>query len=609
MAGSWEPLWFRIRRDAGPASQTSGGTSPRTIPTDQELRDYREEHSPRTLARLKDLGVNFVMIHGYKGAGLDAEQQSLQDAVEFARRCREAGLHVGTYLDSGTLFHEQLNQEIPAARQWVVLDHNAQPIPYITARYRYFRDRNHPEGQAYYRRITKFAVEQIQADLLHYDNYIVGPGWDVNSIDRFQQYLRATFDEDVLAQHGIDPDTARPAAAGSGLLQRAWQDYCCQSLADSYRDLSVYAKTLRADVLVECNPGGVRPVTRPPVDHGRIYPGGDAVWDESGPVGFRNGVLHSRIRTYKIARSMETMVFSYTPTALEMAESMAFNLDCLGVLCLFESSRFTARPGTRDPVPEGMSESVKFFRNRRNLLRDARVVADLAVLRSFPSQVFGPGSTAALTAAIEDKLILNRACFQILHENQLERLNHYRGLVLAGCAALSDEHVRTIRQFVETGGRLCVIGPLATHDEWMRPRPRPLLEDVPADRIRRVTAESDWLAAAAWAAGDPGTLSVTVGSGDPTPGLCLELTEDRDRRMIHLVNYRSTPVNTVQVRLTLPAGRAVHQVAVAGPTHQTDLTVPFQEESGAVRFTIPQVGVYEIAIVTLQSDNSNSNTE
>ena len=66
---------------------------------------------------------------------------------------------------------------------------------------------------------------------------------------------------------------------------RAWQDFCCRSLAESYWAMSRYARSLRPDVLVECNPNGVAATIHPPVDHGRLLQGGEAFWVESGRVG------------------------------------------------------------------------------------------------------------------------------------------------------------------------------------------------------------------------------------------------------------------------------------------------------------------------------------
>ena len=212
--------------------------------------------------------------------------------------------------------------------------------------------------------------------------------------------------------------------------------------------------------------------------------------------------------------------------------------------------------------------------------------------------------------AVEDLLIENRRCFQILHDHQLGDLSRYRALVLAGCAALSDFHVEQIRRFVAQGGRLCAIGPLATHDQWMIPRGEPALDDLPAAAVVRVAEADDWLAAIDRACGER-SLSVGAVTSSPTgqtqaagatpeapPGLCAELTEQAQRRLVHLVNYRSDgPIREVAVTVQIPQGRRVRTVTLASPDRNADYTVPFAEQAGSVRFTVPEVAVYEIAVV------------
>ena len=120
MAGSWEPLLFRVRRDGG-----SG-----YAPTPEQLAAYQREHSPEMIARLKALGVNFVMMHCYKGAGLQAERREHGRRRPFAALCHEAGLRVGVYVVSGTTFWELLFQEKPEAKDWTVLDSHGQTVIY-----------------------------------------------------------------------------------------------------------------------------------------------------------------------------------------------------------------------------------------------------------------------------------------------------------------------------------------------------------------------------------------------------------------------------------------------------------------------------------------------
>lgn len=586
MAGSWEPLLFRVRRDG-----SSGYT-----PTDQQRAAYRQEHSPEMVARLKDLGVNFVMMHCYKGAGLKAERQSMADAVRFAKLCHQNGLRVGVYVYSGAFIWELFFQEVPQAEDWVVRDQNGNPRIYGgRAKYRYYWNRNHPDAETYYRQIVRFAAEEIRADLIHFDNYVVGPGYDANSVARFRRYLNASFTPQRLREMDVsDPAAARvPTAQSPAHLRYAWDEFRCRSLADSYRAMSRYARRLRGDVLIECNPGGVGPRIRPPVAHGRLLQGGEAFWDEGLPPGYRDGVLQSRIRTYKVARCMQNMAFCYTTTPLEMAESMAFNRDCLGAVCWFEYGRIVRKPASPDPVSADLEPFIRFFHRRRDLLRGAKVVADVAVLRSFPSQVFADAKHAGLTSKVEDALIGSRACFQIIHDHQLDRLKRYRALVLAGCVALSDEQIEKVKAYVESGDRVCLVGPTATHDPWLRPRKRPALEDLPASTAIRLAEDGDILTAIARACENKPSLSV-----EAKPGLCTELTEQPGRRLLHLVNYRSDgPVQDVACRVRLPAGQQTKAITLVSPEHKRDRQLPFKEKAGSVGFSVPKIDVYEIAVI------------
>jgi hypothetical protein len=589
MAGSWEPLLFRVRRDG-----SDGYT-----PTAEQIAAYERERSPEMIAELKDMGVNFIMMHCYKGAGLEAEHQSMADAVRFARLCHDAGLHVGVYNYSGAFLWEPFFKEMPQAKDWVLLDANDRPITYGRTTYRYYWNRNHTGAQTLYRQLVRFAVDDIRADLLHFDNYEYGPANDANSVQRFRNYLGKTFSAEKLRQMGInDLNDVQPPMTGppQTMLRRAWLDFSCQSLADSYYDMSRYAHTLRKDILIECNPGGPGNRIRPPVDHGRLLQGGEAFWDEGRPPGYIGGQLHTRIPTYKVARRMNNIAFAYTTTPLEMAESMAFNRDCLGCICWFEYAKIVARPDSNEPVSNNLASYIRFFHTHRDLLRNAEVVSDVAVLRNFPSQVFADSKYAELTSRVEQALIENRVCFQIIYDDQLAELNRYRVLVLAGCVALSDRQVEQIKRYVNSGGRICIVGQASTYDEWLIPRERPALDDLPVAGVVRIGQDGDVIDAIRRACDSRLSDSIQAQAG-----LCSELTEQPGRRLVHLVNYRANdPVKDVSVRLCLPAGCRVKAVTLVSPERQNGLEVSFQEQDGSVTFSVPQVDVYEIAVVTMQ---------
>ena len=592
MAGSWEPLPFRIMRDTG------GKTS---IPTASQIKDYQYEHSPQMLDRLKNLGVNFIMTHCYKGMGLKTEQQSMADAVEFARLCREKDLHVGVYNFSGSFLWESFFKEMPQAKDWVLLTEGGKAPTYPQATYRYYWNRNHPDAQAFYKQIIRFAVEDIKADLLHFDNYHYhGPGFDANSIQRFRRHLKENFTTAQLIEMNVnDVDSIRPPTSNSPntLLRRVWLEFVTDSMTQSYYQLNRYARSLRSDILIENNPQGVREKIYVPIDHGRMLRGGEAFWDESQRIGYSDNRLHCRIRTYKVARKMNNMTFSYTTTPLEMAESMAFNLDCLGCICWFEYGKIVASPGSKQVMNAELIPFIKFFNKRRTeLLKDAEIIADAAVLRSFPSQVFADAEYAALNYKVEQALIENRIPFQIIYDSHLNDLKKYNVLVLAGCVAMSDGNINHIRDFVKSGGRLCIIGPAAIYDNCLIKRESNAFDNLPKSSVVRIEQDGDFLKAIKQCNGKDFSLSIKA-----PPGLCAELTEKDNLRLVHLVNYRDDgPVKNVRVHLQLPAEINADSVTLASPWRCSDIRTAFTQAENSVTFEIPCVDVYEIAVVAIK---------
>jgi len=223
------------------------------------------------------------------------------------------------------------------------------------------------------------------------------------------------------------------------------------------------------------------------------------------------------------------------------------------------------------------------------------VVADVATLRSFPSQAFAPSRSVALTYRVEQGLIENRVPFQILGSPQLDDLKSYRALVLAGCPALSDADLERIRRYVDSGGALCLVGPTATHDAWMRERPQPGLKDLSGKRVIRIDSAENLLNAVHQACG--GGPSVAI---EAPAGLAMELTDRADARLLHLVNYREDgPLGEVGVRIRVPSGRHVTKVTLAGPSHEKDLVLPFTVDLDTVTFTVPRIDIYEVAVLTM----------
>lgn len=587
MAGSWEPLTYRTRQ----------GTLNGHVPTEEEWATWEYEHSAEVTQKMKDLGVNFVMMHCYKGAGMEVETRTMQDAARFSKQYHDAGLHVGVYAFSGAFLWEPLYRERHEAQNWALLDKDYKPYDYYNMGIRYYWNRNDPGAQAFYKKIVDFAVNEIHADLLHFDNYSKGPGRDANSTDRFREYLRETFTEEEREKMGaadlstvIPPMNERP----ENMLDYAWLRFRSQSLAESYKDMGRYARSMKKDILLELNCGAPAGRIRT-IDHGLQLQGGEALWSEGRPSGYADGKYTTRILSYKIARSMNNMVFFYANTPVSMAESMAFNTDCLGMICGFENGKIVSPGPAKEYKIEKVVPYIRFYKNRRELFRDAKVTTDVAVLRSFPSQVFADPDNAGLTSSVEQYCIDERVPFQIIYDAQLGHLEDYRVLALAGCVALSDEQVQQILKFVDRGGRLCVVGPVATYNEWMVARKEDVFQNVDKDRIVQTSADGDIGKALLQAVDGHYAANVTA-----PEGLYAEYTSVAGRQLVHLVNFRpEQPVKNVKVSLLVPDGKKVTRVSVASPDQKGDRAIKFNKKGHTISFMVPEVDTYSIAVMEL----------
>ena len=233
------------------------------------------------------------------------------------------------------------------------------------------------------------------------------------------------------------------------------------------------------------------------------------------------------------------------------------------------------------------------------------------MLRNFSSQAFAPADRRNTSSQVGEELVATRAAFQVIADLHLAELNRYRVLVLADCLAMSDTHVRQIRDYVMAGGRVCVIGPLATHDEWMLPRKQPALGDLPTARVILAKGPKDVPAAIERALGDKQSLLVwaktqpartaAIAAEDPFYGLCTETTRRGNQQFVHLVNYRDgASVKNISIRLRVEGGRRVKSVTLASPEASTDVTATFIQEGEFVTFEVPKVGIYSVAIVSTE---------
>jgi hypothetical protein len=528
-----------------------------TMPPDK-LEAYAREHSPEIIAELKDLGVNFVMIHCYKGAGLETERQGMEDAKRFAELAHKSGLRVGTYI-GGTMLYERLFKEEPNAPQWQAFGADGAPIFYSKGQqFRYASVRNHPGFIEYLQKPVRFAIEEVHSDLIHFDNFGLGAAsYDAFSKAQFRVFLKAR------GKPEADPPLETKDL--SNPLVRDWCDYKCQALADHYAAMSKFIRSLNPQCGVECNPhgvGGGGGAARG-IDHAHLLPLGNAFWDEAyGPDSPRAkgpGIRRTRIRTLKVARLYNNSAFLYTETPLDAAENMAFNLNCMGCVAWFEWGQIAPSHGGKLDA-QALKPYIRFFTNHQDLYRNATPVADVAVLRTYADQNFGPHRYYP----IEQALIEGHAAWRIIYDEHVNALDEYPVVVAPDKEWLTPDQQQALAAYEKKGGQIVQAAKVE--------KPEELLATL-ADKLRIVVKA-------------PPSVAVE---------LCQQ--ENPQRAILHFVNYSpGEPVTNMFVKVRLKSGNPL-SVRLLSPDAPGERSLPVGAEWRAPAFLVPELKTYAVVVI------------
>ena len=96
---------------------------------------------------------------------------------------------MGCYLFSGTVFYESILAEEPDALSWLTVGPDGKYPTYKPFYFRRWVNRSHPGVRAHMRELVRFAAQEAEFDLIHFDNYWGAPGYEPYAVQQFRQYL------------------------------------------------------------------------------------------------------------------------------------------------------------------------------------------------------------------------------------------------------------------------------------------------------------------------------------------------------------------------------------------------------------------------------------
>ncbi len=645
--GNWETLVARTRH---------GGLA-ENMP---EL--YKAEHTEDVVRRLKDVGVNMILMHYFK-TGLRVEEEERAYAAQLAGFCRKHGMRVGTYI-GGTIYYETLAQDDEDCVNWAARDEDGRPIrrSLSSGLCRYKPCYNQPGYRVFIRRVVEMAVKELGTDLVHFDNFgdSAEPACHCGAcVRRFSEFLETSYrDAPVrLERYGFtDLSRIRPPIFPKAVPPenyplvrdpsvQDWMVFSSECLTDFYREMSDLILEMNPEVVVECNPGGIRPGNWRyycGVDLPRLVVHGDVFWtEENAEPRLEEGRLISRIRTFKAAQSLGNVLFSYAlgshttrfrrfskDARLPILEPMVLGgptIGCVGMMW---------EGGEVEEIEKNLrSPDFAFFLKHRSHFVDAEPVADVAVVRGFSSMAFNAVDPHRDVWLCEQALVQSAVPFTLAFDRDLTEGCPYRVLVLAGQECISEAQVRFLEAFLRAGGGVVLTEKSGTHNAWHRLRTEPLArvltsraegvqtseDGVIRARIGRgrvaivpaivATTEDpsgpfDWkrpenwkdiVDAVRWAGG--GRLSVEV---EAPPSFIVEVRRqtEPDRLLIHLLNFDSpTPGPDVRVSVGIREFTQPSGCVELSPEEPDGREVPTQQDGDRITFSVSDVKKYRLVVL------------
>jgi glycosyl hydrolase family 42 (putative beta-galactosidase) len=490
-----EPLMFYRRR----------GRYPENWP---EL--YERQHAPGNIQLIADAGVRWARLRFYKGFGLQTEMPEMRRSIEVAELMHRLGMKVSLYV-AGTMFIESFYREVPGAEGWEQRDQVNRAVPYSdTQTYRHFACPNEPAYREYLKKVLDVGIQQFKADEFFFDNIFLQPEPTSCRCQRcqraFKEFLRRKYPtkESVATRFGY-PDVDwikvnewyhynRPEdieTIDDPVLQE-WVAFRSESLARHCIDIYDYIKSVNPKIAVGFNLKGIYGTNRiwrngmyQPLYQGKIDFACFDVGGMEARLDSTTGALVGEIRSFKMGR---TLGFTYheADTPLQLAVSMAFNY--------------------RKPVPgygymggpdiEGpertFTPEAEFFREYKDrYYTETESVADVAMLRTWPSMAYSINGTQAPTLLMEQVLIQHKVPFDIIFDQQMSTIGRYKAIVVSGQESLSRQWVDQLSEYARNGGTLVLGGNTADYNEYRQKRAaNPLLSLAGISRAAVITVKT-----------------------------------------------------------------------------------------------------------------------
>jgi hypothetical protein len=286
----------------------------------------------------------------------------------------------------------------------------------------------------------------------------------------------------------------------------------------------------------------------------------------------------------------------------------------------------------------GTTPSLEFYRNYfQRYYTGTRNVADVAVLRNWPSMAYSINAAYVPATLMEQTLIQHNIPFDLLFDEELTNLDRYQSVILAGQECVSDAQAKLLLDYVRRGGTLVITDNTGEYNGWReKRRENPFLPARPEGKGRIIyvphivpdaksekgqgggdnpepgaaSQQTPRMSPPQWVlpknhqeiydtivGGLPRGLSLTSDTPLTTVAELLTRPETRET-LVHFVNFdRQYPLAPFKVTVRKQFAGDVKSVTALSPDTDDPQLLQFETSGDFVTFTAPAMRIYSMIVI------------
>jgi hypothetical protein len=532
------PEWARpgrisfARWDGGPietAKAFLSGWPGFNPPSPDHLYAMTNWYDRRTVKLLHEAGVRMIWVTFSNGFSIPTERRQMELVRGYIEECHRQGIRVMAYQSIANMFWEDMFECVPESKDWVAKRPNGEPQSYPSGDYTKMG------------RITRYMADMSKPGWREYlrkrVDLAIDAGADGVIYDNNSTHLLEVYGE--IYAHAASRKADFLLMGNFHTDTYAFNRVVNAMTTEDGREPGVFAEeNLRAersrDSLVRVDAGYL-------INNVGLLRAHSALSQGWKPVMIENGgrVVGSRLESPVSGRGHQ----------LAMAEAMSFNV----AHELVVEGGFARSLWFEDPealkIWRAIGRYNRFFANHEQYYVGAHPVASVAMVLDDRSD----------GVPLLNGLAARGVLYDVLYEHDLtpERLRPYAAVAVVSTAKIRPQAAAVLDNYAARG--------------------RKLYRDLPP---------MDELAAALNAAG-PQPVRV-----DAPPGVLHNITEQKGRRLVHLVNYTLRPRGGTRITVK---GRATARLL--SPDEPREAVRVLKSTAAETQFEIPSVAIYSLVVL------------